>query len=262
VRARRGRSPKCIRSRSDCAFAASCSNRRGQEHHVGRNFCQAAARKAQRARRARDRAAVDVPRRVGDAQAQLRAECERYVATVRSERRERPDRAAELQLTNLFARSLQTRTMLDERGQPKRAFVTQGDWKRLLQMRSAAHNVVAVAPGMLRQRLDRGGEIGVEQRERLSELENGRRVEDILRRRTPMDVSAGIGAGKLRKLLGQRNDRIADVLGCGDDRVDVEPVDVGSARDRLGRGMRDDPGIGFGAGQRDFDLEHRVQPAA
>ena len=71
-----------------------------------------------------------------------------------------------------------------------------------------------------------------------------------------------IGAGKLRKLLGQRDDRIADVLGRRDDRVDVEPVNVGSARDRLGRRMRNDAGFGFRTGQRDFDLEHRAQPAA
>ena len=74
--------------------------------------------------------------------------------------------------------------------------------------------VSAVLLGQRRQRLLDGVEVGLDKRQRVADLQHGGGVHDVLGRRAPVDVAAGIAA-LLGKLMHYADDRVPDEIRLG-----------------------------------------------
>ncbi len=155
-----------------CGSNASTDFGLHQQDDVGRELRKRTAGQRDRACGLRERAAIGVPRRVGDAQRELAAERARDLATARTERGQRSDGAAELQDAHALPRFAQPPAMLAERREPQRAGVAEGDRKRVLQVRPSRHRIAAVPSRERGERGDRRVEIGFEQRETVLHLQD------------------------------------------------------------------------------------------
>ncbi len=233
-----------------------------QQHDVGRELRDAAARDCE-GRRARGQArTVGMPRRVGRPQSELAGECERDGTALRAQRRERSDGAAELHDEGVVARGAQRDERLAERREPHRALVAEGERQRVLEVGAAGHHVVAVDRSPLGERADHAREIRFEERERVAHLEHERRVHDVLRGRAPVHVRAGFGAREPDEFLRQRDDGVADIFRPRDDRGAIEFGRARSGRgDRVGRPLRHDAEGRLGARERGLDVQHGLDPA-
>ena len=124
----------------------------------------------------------------------------------------------------------------------------------MLQMRAAGHGRVAVLPGETSERSPQCGELGLDDPERVAQLEHDRRVHYILGGRPPVDVSAPF-ATDLRQLMDERQNGEADVGGLATEQVEIDRVEPGARRD-LARGFRrNHTARGFRTRERDFDVD-------
>jgi hypothetical protein len=137
----------------------------------------------------------------------------------------------------------------------------EGDRQRLLEMGAAGHRRIAIAPRQGDQRLPDLIEVALDQRERRPDLEDGRGVHDVLGRRAPVQVAAGL-AELARELADQRQDRVADVERLAPELRLVDHRDRGALVDRTRRVGRNDAGGALGSGERplgrDIGLDRRV----
>ena len=103
--------------------------------------------------------------------------------------------------------------MAAEGGEQRRHLVAEGDRHRLLQVAAAGHRGVAVFAGESGERRGDRIDVGLDQGQRLANLQHGGGVGHVLRGRAPMAPLPVPGAAERDELLHHRQDRIADALG-------------------------------------------------
>ena len=102
--------------------------------------------------------------------------------------------------------------MAEERGQPHRAFVAEGDGQGVLQMGASRHRRVAIAPSELGEMAANRGQVFFDQPESCADLQHDSRIHDVLGRGSPMDVTAVVSC-PFGELANERQDRVSDSLG-------------------------------------------------
>ena len=100
-----------------------------------------------------------------------------------------------------------------ERRETGRRLVAEGDRHRLLQVAAPRHRRVAVALGEAGERIGDRHDVGLDEVERLADLQDGRGVGDVLGGGAPMAPFAEAVAAQADELLHHRQHRIADPLG-------------------------------------------------
>jgi hypothetical protein len=90
--------------------------------------------------------------------------------------------------------------------------------------------------------------------EALAQLQHHGRIHDVLRRGSPMDVTARIAA-LLHQLMHQGKDRIADDIGLLAQEIEIEGCEIAFRRDLVRCFPRNDATARLGARQRDLDLD-------
>src|SRR4029078_11224333 len=78
-------------------------------------------------------------------------------------------------------------------------------WQRLLEPRTSGEHRVGVLPRALRERGGEAIDVGVDERERVAQLQHETRVDDVLARRAPMDVAFGAPVRRTRVLAKLRH---------------------------------------------------------
>ena len=141
----------------------------------------------ERPRQLRDRRADRVPGNRGFPQVELDCELPVNVDAVGSERSQRSASAAELRRQPLGDRA-EPCAGLDEAHEPRCRLVPEGRRHGLLEQRPRSHHRSPVLDRELRARIGRALERAVDQTERVPGDEHRRGVEDVLARRSPVDI--------------------------------------------------------------------------
>ena len=103
-------------------------------------------------------------------------------------------------------------------------------------MGSPGHRRVAVFAGHRHEDVTDLAQVARDDLQRGADLQHIGRVHDVLGGRAPMHVTAGV-AGGFRKLMHQRQDRVADNLGLAAQLFDVDPDRARRGADGIGGGL-------------------------
>ena len=142
-----------------------------------------------------------------------------------------------------------------EGGEPGRRLVAEGDRHRLLQVAAASHRGVAVALGERRQRVGDRDDVGLDEVERLADLQDGGGVGDVLGGGAPVAPFAQAVAAQRDELLHHRQHRIADPLGLRLELGEIVFLGIAVPADFLRSLLRNDAEARLGARQRRLDVE-------
>ena len=140
-------------------------------------------------------------------------------------------------------------------GQQSGHLVAEGHGNRLLEVAAPDHRRVAVAPRQIGQTGGDGGQIILDDRQRLADLEHRRGVRDVLRRGAPVAVFAQLVAAQRIKLRDDAKDGIADPLRLLAQLRHIDLVDGAVLDDLVGGFLGNDFQSGLNAGQRRFDIQ-------
>ena len=144
--------------------------------------------------------------------------------------------------------------MAHDHAAPHRRLVAERHGQRVLQMRAAGHHGVAMLPGERGQALVERGKIGLDEGERVPDLQDGGGVHDVLGGGAPVDVAAGLAA-LLGELVHDADDGVADEIGLGLQLGDVDGVRARQPLDGRGGVLGDDADAGLRGRQRHLDLD-------
>ena len=129
---------------------------------------------------------------------------------------------------------------------------------RVLSVRAAGDRVVLRALGESGERLEQPADLREHDAVGLADLQEVARLGDVLRRRAPVGVAAGIALAEPVELPHQRDQAVprdAQALGHA---VEVEQLEPRPALDlRRGR-LGNHADLGLGPGERDLDVEPRL----
>ena len=233
-----------------------------QQHHVGRELRQAAADQSQEVCHLDDALAARMPGRIRRGKPQLLRQAQRHGAALQSERCQRADGAAELKRERAPTDLGEPLEMIEERREPHRAFVAEGDGERVLQMGAPGHHRVAMRFSLCRKPGGDVAELFLDEREAVPHLQDERAVHDVLRGGAPMDIARAIAAGSASQRLHQPDHGIADDAGAFADVVERDAFEHRRRADRRSGRGRDDAELGLDPGQRRLDIEHLLHEAA
>ena len=235
-----------------------------EQRHVARELAQRADQEAQHGRDFRDAIALRVPREVGQCELQLLGERRRDVHAALAQRRERADRAAELQCRDPAANLREPDPVALDRRQESRGLEAQRHRRPLLQPGAARKRRLCVHSRERGERAGQAREIRVDRGQCGTKLQDQPRVHHVLAGRAPVHAARGLcvaSGDEKRELSHQGDRRVAGLRGRGGERVDVEELGPALGADRDGRGGGHEAGAGLGARERRLEVEHRLQPA-
>ena len=171
-----------------------------------------------------------------------------------AERGERPGGPGELRGRGGLCRPVEAFATPSELVRPGRGLQPERDRHRVLEVRPPGHRGVTVAQGKRASSTVGALEIPRDRGERGPRLEDERRVDDVLRRRTPVHPAALVAAA-----LDQRpNQRNQWMLRRRDSLAQLRQVIEARVRlggDPLGRRCGDDADLGLSLGQGTLDVE-------
>jgi len=142
-------------------------------------------------------------------------------------------------------------------GEPGRDLEAEGHGQRLLPVRAPDHRGRAVIAGEAGEDGDQFAERPFDLDQRVTDLEDEAGVGHVLRGGAPVDVAAGAVLAEVRQLPDHGHQRVDGLVDAGLDRIGVEQLGAGLARDFGGGLGRHQPDPGLRPRQRRFV----VQPA-
>ena len=225
-----------------------------EDHDLVRDLAQRAADQREQIHVLGEAVARGLPVDVGDAEAQpfhhALLELERF----RAERGLRPDRAHHAAHEHALFQLAHALVVAAHFGKPDRRLVTERDRQRLHAVRAPDHRRRLVLLGELRERLPDRFHVAQIDRVRFLDLQHGRRVEHVLRRRPEVDVLAEVAFAEILHGLQRRHERMLDAPDLRGDRLDVDVLDFRVARDLLRRFARNDAELGLLERERRFEV--------
>ncbi len=144
-------------------------------------------------------------------------------------------------------------------------FETERHRQRLLQPGAAGHHRVAMTSCLRAQRVGKSRDVGVDQVERIVQLQHQRRIQHILAGRTPVHVAprvAGVGRHRMRQRGDHRYGEVAGIARSVAPRVEIVQFRLALPCDRLRRGDGNHAGCGLRARERRFEVEHALRACA
>ena len=192
-------------------------------------------------------------------------QCLLHVRSTLRERGEGAGRAAQLQRQQPRPQRGEPFAIATQRGQHAGELQPERHREALLQPCSPGHDRCPVQIDLDRQRGIETREIAFEESERIAQLQDERRVEDVLAGRTPVHVAARAGtrfADFFRERGDERNREIARIARRAGDRVAVVEPGATARRDDRGSVGGDDADAGVRSGKGRFDVEHSLHSRA
>jgi len=232
----------------------------GEQHHVKGDRGDHPGGGAQQPGQVGDRQPDGEPRDIGGRQPQLRGELAAQVDPGSATGGQRPHRPAVLDRQRR-GHGRQPGPDAVQAGQPGGDLEPDGERQRLLHERPAHQHVVPVVGGERGTGRGRGGQVGVQQRQRAPGQQHRRGVDDVLAGGAHVHRPGGVRADRVLQGTHQRRDRVAGVRRLPVHGQQVQPRRVGAGLGHLGRrGLGDQPGARRGPGERGLGVQQGVQP--
>ena len=160
------------------------------QHDVRRDLGERAAQHAQPAGGLRQAVARDMPGDVGLREIQFAGQFARHVEPLIAQRGQCARSTAEGQAQRARPQLLQPVQRGQQRREPHRDLVAEGDRQRVLQMRAPRHHRVPVLRRHGCECGAGGAQVGLDQRQAVAHLEHQRGVHDVLGGGAPMRPAA------------------------------------------------------------------------
>ncbi len=142
-----------------------------------------------------------------------------------------------------------------DRGEKPGHLVAEGHGNGLLQVAAPDHRRIAMAARELGHRSRDRGEVVLDEREALADLQHRGGVGDVLSGGAPMAPFAQAVGAQLHQLLDHAQHRVADALGLRAQLLQVDHLEPAVAHDLRRRLCGDDAEPGLDARQSRLDVE-------
>jgi len=172
-----------------------------QKLHVHGNLAKGAGQEPEKAGDLADAIAHRVPGDLRLGEAELLHQRGLHLESVTSERRQRPDCAAELADQDARLELRQPLAVALHRREQRRRLEAEGERHRLLQVAAAGHRSIAIAPGKIRERGRDRLHVLFDELERGADLHDRHGVGDVLRGGAPVAPFTETVGAKLDDLL-------------------------------------------------------------
>ncbi len=127
----------------------------------------------------------------------------------------------------------------------------------MLRVRPSSHGCLGVLDREVAGRVPRAIEIARDRRNRAACLEHERRIDDVLRRRSPVNPAARVAAA-LDERTDQRHERMLGRRDALPQLAEVVAARIALRGDSLRGCRRNDTDLGLGLGEHPLDVEPRL----
>ncbi|MNC35653.1 hypothetical protein D3C75_841440 [compost metagenome] len=141
----------------------------------------------------------------------------------------------------------------------------QGHRGGVLQPGTPHQRCVGVQQGLARQGFGQRGEVSLDQRQCITQLQHQPGIHRILAGGAQVHIAFGLGnttGDHLAQRLDQRDCRVACRGNGIGERANVKALGLAGRLDRRYRAVRHQAGSSLGTGQGSFEIEHALQTAA